>query len=406
MTLTDKQEKAIKLAKEWYMSELITKPFVILGVAGAGKTTIVKYLIEEIGIDKNINVKYVTFTGKAASVLIKKGNPATTIHKLIYDPVIDEDGNIEDFVLKSSLDENIKLIIVDEFYMVEDKIMKDLLSFKTKIICLGDNHQLPPPMGNASNLCNKPDVVLNEPLRQSLDNPIIYLANQVLQHNTPKVGDYGNNVIVTRKTELDLNRLRTADQIIVGKNKTVQQMNKFYRKYFKQIPDDQFLPQKGEKLICLKNNWKLKAEENNIITNLVNGLSLTLENNLDMINSTRHAYADLKPDFFDGSIFRNTIIDMLYFQYGFTKEDELYNKTNIKKFDYGSVLGKRKIRFGDTPINKLTFGYAITCHKSQGSEFKDVYFIFEPFGNFRQEIYWQMLYTGLTRASESIVIAI
>lgn len=405
MILTEKQQRTIDDAKTWYMNDSLTIPFIILGCAGSGKSTIIKFLIDNIGIHPTVNVKYLTFTGKAASVLIKKGNPATTIHKLIYDPVFDEKGNIERFILKKSLNPEIKLLVVDEFYMVNNDIMKDLLSFGIKTICLGDSYQLPPPLGEANELSKIPSAILSEPLRQSLDNPIIYLAEQARNHKFIKLGNYGDNVKVIRKSELDLNAMVNSDQIIAGKNITVKQLNKFYRKNFLNIPKDSWIPHKGEKLICLKNNWKENCSENNINTNLVNGLSCIVENDLEVISSTYHSNIKLRPEFFENSTFYSPV-DMLYFKNDFTTDKELYDKNNINKLNYEAILKKRKMFFEGKDINKFTFGYAITCHKSQGSEWDDVFFIFEPFKGYKDPLYWQMLYTGITRASKKLTIAI
>lgn len=407
-TLTPKQEAARQKAKAWYMDKTL-RPFVILGMAGSGKSSLVRFIIETIGIDKETNVKYVTYTGKAASVLIKKGNPATTIHKLIYEPIFDKKTHeIKDFIKKEKLDKDIKLLVVDEFYMVPKNIMNDLRSYNVKMICLGDNAQLPPPMGELNDLWLHPDVILDEPLRQALDNPIIYLANQARQHNFLKIGNYGDNVKVIRKNNLDLEYMKNCDQVIAGKNATVKSLNNFYRRNFLGIDKDIWMPQKGEKLICLRNNWKLNCKEGDITTNLVNGLNCILQNDLSMYAGTAHAYADLMPEFFNDCIFKQIPIDLLYFQHGFTTENELYNQENIRKYSLGPIINKRKMLFDGmvNTLNKFTFGYAITCHKSQGSEFDNVFFIFEPFKSNRDDLYWQMLYTGITRAAKSIIIAI
>lgn len=409
-TLTEEQKKAIDQAISWYLSD--KKLMTIIGCAGSGKSTIVKYIIEAIGINPKKNVRYVTFTGKAASVLIKKKNPATTIHKLIYDPVIDPKTGLHtgEFIKKESIDSDIKLLIVDEGYLVEDSIFNDLMSFDVKVICLGDRYQLPPPKGSSPKILNSPDTVraeLTQPLRQSLDSPIIYLAEKARKHEFIKTGKYGDDVEVISKNNIDLERLKNADQIICGKNDTVKKMNQFYRRNFLRYNKDDYLPHKGEKLICLRNNWNLSCKEDDITTNLVNGLGLILENDIDdsvIYNGSGYIRCDLRPDFFKDHIFKNTPIDLLYFKYGFTKEDELYG--NVSKYNYDDIMKKRKIVFSEQPLNKATFGYAITCHKSQGSEWNDVFFIFEPFANRRSDLYWQMLYTGITRASEKIVIAI
>lgn len=401
--LTDEQENGIQKAKEWFLSET-TKPFVFVGCAGSGKSTVVKFIIENLGLPDNA-VRYVSFTGKAASVLIKKGNPATTIHKLIYDPVFDDKGKIKEFVKKEEIDSNIKLIVVDECYMISDEIMKDLLSFNVKTICLGDDAQLPPPFGELSNLFNNPDAKLTKPLRQALDNPIVYLADLARTHQRIKTGDYGNDVIVVRKNDMPLDRLQNADQIIAGKNETVKKMNKFYRSNFLGIKPDEWIPRKNEKLICLKNNWNLSCNEDGLTTNMVNGLGLINETKTEDVVFNpffESLMMDVRPDFYNDHVFKSVLIDSLYLKHGFTREDELFDKKNIGKFKYGDVLKKRI----NTSIEKATYGYCITTHKSQGSEWEDVFFIFEPFRGPREKIYWQMLYTGITRASEKLVVVI
>ena len=142
--LTSKQEMAVKLGASWYSNR--TKPvFTIAGYAGTGKTYTVSRLVEAPNISRH-QIKFVTLTGKASLVLTKHGNPACTIHKLIYDPetIIDPKTGKKKviFNLKEELDEDIRLIIIDEMSMVNRDIMKDLLSFKVPIVCLGDPGQL------------------------------------------------------------------------------------------------------------------------------------------------------------------------------------------------------------------------------------------------------------------------
>lgn len=403
LVLTDEQLKAIDLAKNWYLNEKTSRPFVILGCAGSGKSTIVKYLIENLGIDAIDNVKYVAYTGRAATVLIQKGNPATTIHKLIYDPVIDPKTKmIIDFKLKEEMSDDISLIIIDEFYMVSQEILDDLLSFNKRVICLGDPNQLP-PLGAPNDLFLKPDVILTQPLRQALDSPIIYLAEQARTHKRIKLGDYGEDVKVISKDNLDLQFMMNCNQVIACKNDTVKKINKFFRHKLLGIDKDNWVPQKGEKLICLKNNWKECCEEDDIETNLVNGLICYLTNDLEVFPSTFQARGELLPDFFKNHIF-DVPMDMTYFKYGFTSDTELYNKENIMKYNLKEIFIKRELY--DQIVNKFTYGYCITCHKSQGSTIENVMFIFEPFKGRSFDIYHQLLYTGITRASKKLVLAI
>lgn len=415
ITLTEKQYNGLKACKQWF-EENNSKPFVIMGVAGAGKTVLVKFIVQELNLHEN-EVSYVTFTGKAASVLTSKGNKATTIHKLIYDPISDEEekknaileGKIDPkelekndiiFIKKSGLPENLKLIVVDEFFMVSKDIMDDLMSFGIRIIALGDPCQLPPPFGNINDLYKHPDVFLDEPLRQSLDNPIIYLANKARNHERIKVGDYGDSVIVTDKSHMLMDNFKNANQIIACKNNTVKKLNHFYRKNILNIK--QCIPIKGEKLICLRNNWSLEIEEDNNVTNMINGLNNYLETDISINKNLQLGICDIRPEFFKDHVFKNINIDLLYFLYNYNKEDELWDPTNINRYDYSQVLKKRRF-IENKSINKFTYGYTVTCHKMQGSEVKNAYFIFEPLG---KNTYWELLYTGITRASEKLTLVI
>ena len=79
MILDEHQSKAIDIIRDRYkQKEPVT---VISGYAGTGKSTIIKYFVEGMHIENK--VVYVTYTGKAALVLRKKGLPAITIHRLI-----------------------------------------------------------------------------------------------------------------------------------------------------------------------------------------------------------------------------------------------------------------------------------------------------------------------------------
>lgn len=397
ITLTDKQNNAIKLAKDWWFNEKSLKPFVILGMAGSGKSTIVKFLVEEIGLPKNA-VSFCTLTGKAASVLQRKGNPATTIHRLIYDPVEDPKTKEIKFELKEKLPEELQLIVVDEFAMVNKEIMNDLMSFGKKLILIGDPYQLPPPFGEKNGLDKDYDVLLDEPMRQALESPIIYLANQAKNKQRIKYGEYGNCKVI-RNTQIKLSELKEADQVIAGKNVTVKKLNRFYRN--KVLDINSLYPKKGEKLMCLKNNYSLFCTEDKIDANLVNGLSVILESDIDEMQSIASSLVDIRPEFFEDHCFKRIYLDLLFFKYEYNKFDELFNN---KKIHENILKARANFTFEQSiQINPFTFGYVCTCYKYQGSEAPNIFFFQEFMG---KETYAQHLYTGITRASEKLTLVL
>lgn len=398
ITLNRKQEEARKMAVEWWNSKT-KEPFVVLGAAGTGKSSCVASIIESIGIHED-EVTFVAYTGKAASVLTKKGLFATTIHKLIYDPIVDEDTNEVNFILKQSLPSNLKLIVIDEISMVSEKLYNDLIKFDDiRIIALGDPYQLKPVEGKMCELVNKPNIELTEVMRQGKDNPIIYLATKARNKEMIQVGNYGDNCIVVSKDNLYLEYFADSDQIIAGKNITVQKMNNFYRRKILNI--ETLLPEENEKLICLRNNWNLEVAENGISQPLVNGLTGYITNVKNHNSNLETIKFDFRPDYFTDHNFSNVISDRLYFTDKIKDDNELYNQYD----KYKEVLYRRKnyCELTSTQINKFTYGYCITCYKMQGSEVDKLLFINEFLS---KDVYWNHLYTGITRAKEKLVLAV
>ena len=395
MTLTEKQFEGLKKARTWWLSNT-KEPFIIQGVAGSGKSTLAKFLVEEIGLKKE-EVIFCTFTGKAASVLQRKGNHATTIHRLIYHPVETKTGEIK-FEKEEYIEPNIKLIIIDEYAMVDNILMTDLFSFHPRVIMLGDPYQLP-PIGEANKYINKYDVLLDEPMRQSLDSPIIYLADLARRGQRIRNGNYGNCKVISR-ANMDLNEFANADQIIACKNNTVKKLNSFYRRNFKgYLPTDMY-PHIGEKLMCLKNNWGLECSEGEISTNLINGLTLMVETEIENINPNNQVgKISVRPEFFLDHGFKDIMVDGLFFQNNWNQYSEYWNNRN----NFPDVTRIRNMMPNKNSINAFTYGYVCTLHKYQGSEANNIFYIHEYMG---KDMYNKQLYTGITRASEKITIVI
>src|SRR5690606_6872894 len=121
-----------------------------------------------------------------------------------------------------------KLIVIDECSMVDEALGKDLLSFGTKVLVLGDPGQLPPVSGGGFFTEQEPDYLLTEIHRQARDNPIIQLAMHVREGKELMHGDYGAAQIIGRDA-VTQDLVLGADQVLVGTNKTRKRYNQRLR---------------------------------------------------------------------------------------------------------------------------------------------------------------------------------
>lgn len=390
--LNEQQDECIKRAIKWYKSSDSKQTFEISGPAGSGKTTIVKAIIKELGLDE-INVLFVAFVGKAALQLTRSGVNGKTIHSVFYDihfvPVTDENGkNVmrngkiimrPNFIKKEKLPNYIKLIVVDEGPMVNDEIGYDMESFGVPMIILGDLQQLPPVIGN-SHYLERPDYVLTKIMRQQEDNPIIYLSQLASKGKNIPYGRYGSKCFVIPKKMINDNMLKGADMILTPKNATRIKLNKYVRE--KVFGYTKPIPMQGEKLICRKNNWG-RMIGNGI--NLVNGMVGFVEKVEKESFNGKTINIDFRPDFEDKLFFNNVTID-----YKVLMNSIQENNTNVKKgFSYDDIF---------------EFGYVHTVHLSQGSQADNVLFISEPFGG-GKDMQCKINYTGITRAKEGLIFA-
>lgn len=364
MKWSPQQEAALKAVDKWFYHESKKKKiFRVFGYAGTGKTTLARHFAENIDGE----VCYAAFTGKAALMMKKNGcQGARTIHSLIYIAEVDsKTGEVEFRLNKAQSPLNdAALLIVDECSMVDETLAKDLLSFNKPILVLGDPAQLPPPGGSGYFTEATPDIMLTEIHRQAAENPIIYLATQIRQGIYPDYGEYGESRIVSKITSQDA---LDADQILVGRNITRDDMNRRMRKLMKFDPDS---PQVKDKLICLKNDRDV---------GIFNGGLFSIEQILTPKYKTNFLHMSLQSDDPDAlptmvKIHKSLFID------------------DVPKPDWKALKGSQE----------FDYGYAITCHKSQGSQWNNV-LVYDESWCFR-DTWERWLYTSITRSAEKITL--
>lgn len=372
------QDAAIRAVRRWIADPAAPQVFCLAGVAGSGKSTLVQEIVGQSGR----SWLYAAYTGKAALVMQRKGcHGARTLHSLIYRPegdaIVDEDGRSSPtFRLwgESPLIDAFG-VVVDEGSMVDDELADDLLSFGRRVLVMLDPAQLPPIEGGGYFSRRDPDVFLTEVHRQARDSGILDLATFVREGGDvlTRVGwSTADCEVVSRDRvrgpEL-FQRMVQADQVVVGTNATRHQFNARYRKLCR-ISDS--LPVPGEKLICLRNERR---------TGLLNG---SMWRSLETSPGGGSSTVDLRVETLDG----------LY-------PSRLTSRSWIHHFEgrEADLLKIGPVRLG---FQEFDFGYFITAHKAQGSQWDDVV-VYDESRVFRKDrARW--LYTGITRAARRLLV--
>lgn len=377
------QREAIEKAVAWYYDTSYNKKnyFIITGYAGTGKSSTVNTLIQILGLP-SYSVLFAAYTGKAALILRMKGNVANTIHRTFYN-IFKLNGQYF-FRVKNSLPSMIKLIVIDEFSMINDKMINDILSFGLPVIFLGDEGQLPPIIGNNTFISNKEniDARLTEVMRQDSASGVLELATMARNGEIIKPGIYKNSRVLYLK-DVESN-IEDYDIILCWRNSTRKLFNQAVRK---KLGYNTTYPVKGEKIIGLKNNYYHQIDYEGIPIFPANGLpSTTLD---DFVKSKDDRFIRLKyrPDFIndDDGPFFDSLCHCDYFdQY----ERDIEKETVVFEQD------------GEDDIVHLDFGYCLSTFRAQGSEYKHGLFLDEFKGP--QEVYNKFVYTGLTRFSMGV----
>ena len=316
-----------------------------------------------------------------------------TLHKLLYDSIPRQGGG---FIRIPKKMLEYKIIVVDEVSMVPKSMIDMLLKHKVYVIFLGDPFQLPQiDKKETHTLLDKPHIFLDQVMRQAAESEIIQLTMKI--RNGEQI-DFmsGKEVIIAPKASLVTGHLTWADQIICATNASRISLNNQMR----EILGYSGLPQDGERMICLRNYWEDFSEDGS--SSLVNGMTGIIKNPFESfrmapmyVKMKNHKMDVIQGEFIsdDGKTFNSVEMDKGMITTGEFSLDwrETY------------ALGQLKNKIGDIVPREFTFGYAITCHKSQGSEWDKVLVIEERFP-FDKKEHARWLYTACTRASEKLVL--
>lgn len=323
------------------------------GYAGTGKSTLSRSIFETFPSGMPCSL-----TGKAACRLRQKGiDEARTIHKTIY--------NVEPYSWRCTRKHRTELdgdwFLIDEASMISETIWRDLCHYNLPIILIGDPGQLE-PIGGDPRLMHDPDITLTQIHRQAAMSGIVRMATDTRQ-GRPWQQEYPD-VTLLRGGKLTPKDMLDADIILCGFNNTRIKCNRRMRSLLG-YPKDELLVA-GEKIIVLRNNY---------CHDVFNGQILIINEILDK--------------------------DLMTITVKAADEDGQSHELPLirEQFDYPGLL---ELDSDETEREWVhaDYGYCITTHKAQGSEWDKVIVMNQIAGSWEARR-WQ--YTAITRAAEKLI---
>jgi AAA domain-containing protein/UvrD-like helicase family protein len=396
-SLSDGQRSALGAILKWF-SDGGHLPFTLGGLAGTGKTTLAGLLPDV--LPAGTKIAYVAYTGKAVSVLRSKlparisPDDISTIHRRLYQPQVATICLLSDLILAGQeatrcpvhlrapdpcpvrqqisfapVEEPLagyQLVIADEASMIPEQLWRDLTRHGVPVLAIGDHGQLPPVRSSFS-LMADPDFRLEEIHRQAAGSPILAVARWAREQGHIPHGWYGENVVKIYPTDLGATGLhpRDSDMIITGTNATRMYHNAAMRAEHGRSG----IPSVGDVVICLRNNYEqgLFNGQRGVITEVLNDALMVK----------------------DELVFE-LVIELEGISAPWTG---CVSAAQFEAPETLSTLPRDIALFG--------YGYALTCHKSQGSQAGRVIVIEESWPTVDRQ---RWLYTAVTRAEHTLTV--
>jgi exodeoxyribonuclease-5 len=385
------------------------------GLSGTGKSTLITKITTELRKEKPfMTFAFMSFTGKASTVLKTKLKFESMINSIAYKKNLDYVGTCHQFMYKSEMkyDSELKryvitgwkkkkkeeihicdLIIIDEASMLPNYMLDDLKSYNIPILAVGDHGQLPPVSKKKEyqNVIQNPDIKLTKIHRQSEKSAIIKLSQFVR--------DYGfipNNTVFDKQVfKIDWNHKKCQkiwnDKLTFDKNMICACGFNYSRVVINEMIRNKFgftenFPYADERIICLKNDHK-RGIMNGELGTLVFSIGLSkkfMKVTLDMDYNEENLYIDCASYL---NCFNQEYYQDIYDNNLLTQKEERILKDN--KLSH---------------LNFFDYGYCASVHKLQGSEFDTVVLFEQKGNNWTDEYFTKWLYTGITRAKNKLMI--
>tara|TARA_Y100000589_G_scaffold297795_1_gene305797 strand:- start:1275 stop:2687 length:1413 start_codon:yes stop_codon:yes gene_type:complete len=442
-TLTNEQKEIVGSIADFASSISTGSIFLLKGYAGTGKTTLISALVKSLSIIAKRSVLLAP-TGRAAKVISKFSNKkASTIHRKIYWIRSGKNGNTY-IKIKENMHTN-SIFIVDEASMIPEasdssfgnrSLLDDLIQYVydgigCKLILIGDTAQLPPVHLDISPaldedflettyLKNVISVTMKDVVRQSKQSTVLLNATDL--RNRIGVEDFSypkfnvnNDVIRLDSGEELQDHLETAYSVSDISNTIVLcRSNKRANIYNQQIRSRIRFQENeisvGDMLMVVRNNYFWLAEDSKAGF-IANGDIVEVVRFKETIDRYGFRFARLTIQLVDYLDEKEldviVILDTLSSEAPSLTYDEYKKLYNEVSLDYkGDKEMNKKIK--KNPFFnalQIKFSYAITCHKSQGGQWDNV---FVDLGYFKKEMlnksYLRWLYTATTRASKKLYL--
>ena len=419
MELTDEQNAVVTKIREWLdagQSQWMT----LAGYAGTGKTVVVAALAQE-----HVAVVLAP-TGKAVNVLAKKGVSAQTIHSWLYPQGPKETDDELEWPMPQPV-VFARLCIVDESSMVDRTRFNDLTAQRQRFLFVGDHGQLE-PVGDDSGVMRDPALKLETIHRQAAGSPIIAFAHRL------RVGEKvepctSAGLVVTKRSEQkhDPDWLLSFDQVIVGKNTTRNGLNRVMRHKLGKYG----VLQCGDKVVCLMNRKSppivngqcgtvgrvISEDERTVTFDFLDDSGVLFPKVVAVRAQFGVPHTMKRPElskiFPVVDVSAMTPDELLYALQDakpFGPRDREFRESILDRYDpdlgEGDRLSEKQIGWIESIVSgrgrlpaQFDYSYALTAHKSQGSQWERVLVIEESASVWDQK---RWSYTAATRAASHL----
>ena len=444
-----KQDIALQQLSAFVVEEKKDEIYLLKGYAGTGKTTIISSLVKNLWKVKKSGILLAP-TGRAAKVIANYSErEAFTIHKKIYFPKKKSGAGIQ-FVLQPNKHRN-SIFIVDEASMIPDvnndakmfensSLLDDLIEYvysghNCQLILIGDTAQLPPvklevsPALEEKNLQQSyfkevTHIELDEVVRQSEESDILLNATRIREALREEFYESFKFRITDKK---DVIRLIEGNEILEAIEDSYRELghedstiivrsNKRANLYNQQIRQRILFQEEeisaGDYVMVVKNNY-FWIKPNTEAGFIANGDILRILEIRSIKELYDFRFAEVKAQMVDypkmQPIDTVVLLDTLTSNHPSLTYDESNKLYQEVMKDYEEERSKYK-KFLKVKNNRffnalqIKFSYAMTCHKSQGGQWKTV-FIEQPYlPNGIDKDYLRWLYTAVTRAQEKLYL--